>query len=199
MVLCLTRSPTNGLMWAHYAQGHRGAVIELDVEKAGFMKEEENLVPAQFGSVVYSSRRPNHAYASSVAEGIEVGGTHRFVIGQYEKWQRLFLTKPLVWSYEEEVRIVKCLDGVEDQQREAVNESGDWQIICHNTRPLHLCKFPLGSIKRVIAGARVTPPEAKELTSACDGIPLFRASPNQESFGIGLQPYPEDWLNLPVD
>ncbi len=196
VVLPLTRSPTNGLMWAHYADGHRGAVIEFDVNTAGFMDEKTNLIPAQFGSVVYSSRRPDHPYTSSSAEGVVVGGTHHFVISHYEKWQRLFLTKPLVWAYEEEVRVVKCLDGVEDQDDESINESGDWKIICCKKRPLHLCRFPVNAIQRVVAGARVTPPEARKLVAACGEIPLCRAHPEASKFSIELQPYPDAWLNL---
>ena len=197
-VLSLTRSPTNGLMWAHYANGHRGAVIELNVKTAGFMDEETNLIPAQFGSMVYASRRHDHPFTSSSGEGIEVGETHNFEISHYEKWQRLFLTKPLEWAYEEEVRIVKCLDGVlDDQDHKSSSRSGDWKTeIVRDERPLHCCTFCMSAIQRVIAGARVVPSKAKELAAACGKIPLWRACLEPTKLRIGLQPYPEEWLNL---
>lgn len=37
-VLCLTGNPKNFLMWAHYANGHRGMLIEFDPEDAFFTR-----------------------------------------------------------------------------------------------------------------------------------------------------------------
>ncbi|WP_222928964.1 DUF2971 domain-containing protein, partial [Enterobacter hormaechei] len=34
--LCLSRSPLEVLMWSHYAQHHRGYVVGIDTELAGF-------------------------------------------------------------------------------------------------------------------------------------------------------------------
>ena len=39
-ILSLTRSPTNALMWAHYADRHRGAVLEINAHIAGFTDEQ---------------------------------------------------------------------------------------------------------------------------------------------------------------
>ena len=122
-VLSLTRSPKNALMWAHYADHHRGAVLEIDASAAGFTNEKTNMIPAQFGSVVYSRSRQNGPYSSTFQEPVNVGGTHCFVLSHYEKWQRLFLTKPLDWAYEEEVRVAKCLKGL-DACGSSFNESG---------------------------------------------------------------------------
>lgn len=51
-ILSLTRTPTNSLMWAHYAQSHEGLVLGIDVVKCGLTDPDRNLIPAQFGSVV---------------------------------------------------------------------------------------------------------------------------------------------------
>ena len=48
-LLCLTRTPTNPLMWAHYADSHRGVVIGIDATSAGLTNPIKNLIPAQFG------------------------------------------------------------------------------------------------------------------------------------------------------
>jgi hypothetical protein len=37
-ILSLTRTPTNPLMWAHYADKHQGVVVGLDVVGAGLTK-----------------------------------------------------------------------------------------------------------------------------------------------------------------
>ena len=99
-ILSLTRSPKNALMWAHYADNHRGAVLEIDASAAGFTDEKTNMIPAQFGSVVYSRSRQIGPYSSTFQESVNVGATHCFVLDHYEKWQRLFLTKPLDWAYD---------------------------------------------------------------------------------------------------
>ena len=52
-ILSLTRSPLNPLMWANYSDGHRGFIIGFDAASSGFTEEEVNLVPAQYGSVIY--------------------------------------------------------------------------------------------------------------------------------------------------
>ena len=111
-ILSLTRTPTNPLMWAHYADKHQGIVIGIDVVQAGFTNEKTNLVPAQYGSVIYVSCRQKQPFFSQPGTGLVVGGTYHFPHDHYEKLQRLFLHKPLCWSYEEEVRVVKCLKGV---------------------------------------------------------------------------------------
>ena len=96
-------------MWAHYADKHKGAVIEIDAREAG-LTGTDLLIPVQFGSVVYM-KRPNPDVA--LARGFDAlrsqavsSGENRFEIGNYEGLQRLFLTKPMPWSYEEEVRAV---------------------------------------------------------------------------------------------
>jgi len=104
-ILSLTRTPTNPLMWAHYANKHEGMVIGIDAVVAGLTREDSNLIPAQYGSVIYVSRRSNQPFFGKPKEGIEVGGTHHFPHDHFEKLQRVFLHKPLCWSYEEEVRV----------------------------------------------------------------------------------------------
>ena len=152
-ILSLTRSPTNPLMWAHYSDRHRGAVLEINTHDAGFTDIKSNMIPAQFGSVIYSRSRPPGPYYSTFNESVEVGGTHHFVPDHYEKWQRLFLTKPLEWAYEEEVRIAKCLKGLESQGSSS-NESGDCIIEEFDDRPLHCFGFPRNAITKVFIGAR---------------------------------------------
>ncbi len=109
-ILCLTRTPTNPLMWAHYADKHGGFVIGIDAIRTGFVDVEINLIPAQFGSMVYVSQRPTYPLADAIrGEGMIPGDTYNFMQNHYEKLQRLFLYKALYWSYEEEVRVEKCI------------------------------------------------------------------------------------------
>ena len=46
VILSLTRSPTNPVMCAHYTEGHRGVVFEIDTHAAGFTDIKTNMLPA---------------------------------------------------------------------------------------------------------------------------------------------------------
>lgn len=48
--LCLIREPLSPLMWAHYADQHRGIVLGIDTELAGLNDFNKCVIPAQHGS-----------------------------------------------------------------------------------------------------------------------------------------------------
>jgi hypothetical protein len=151
-ILSLTRTPVNALMWAHYAEKHQGLVIGIDAVAAGFTDEESNLIPAQYGSVVYVSRRETGDFISKALKPIAVGATHHFPPDHYEKLQRIFLHKPLYWSYEEEVRVVKSLDGIKGEAAET--PSGRFEVDKSSGRDLYLYALPPGSIRELYVGIR---------------------------------------------
>jgi hypothetical protein len=155
-LLCLTRTAVNPLMWAHYAESHTGIVIGIDAKKAGFTDLSSNLIPAQFGSVVYVSERPNWNFLTKTVSGLAIGSTHEFPPEHFEKLQRLFLTKAMHWAYEEEVRVAKCAPNhlkAGDQQ----TDSGSWAIVQDGTRSRHLYHLVESSIAEVHFGFRAAP------------------------------------------
>ena len=85
------------LMWAHYAQEHRGLVIEFDENAPCFNRRRNSTDElGAFRPVRYSATRP-------------------FITGDAsaEWFEHLALTKALEWAYEEEVRFlldVSCAD-----------------------------------------------------------------------------------------
>lgn len=87
-ILCLTESPANLLMWAHYADSHQGFVIEFDSDAPFF---DQRLGPSDefrhLRKVVYDDQRPSMVL-SEVADFSP------------------FLTKGLDWSYEAEWRMM---------------------------------------------------------------------------------------------
>ena len=144
--------------------------------KAGFTNVKKNMIPAQYGSVIYTRNRQRGPYASKFGIGVEVGGTHDFVIEHYEKWQRLFLTKPLDWAYEEEVRVAKCLQGL-DSEGVSSNQSGNCKIVSISDRegPLHCFAFPVDAILRVVVGERANEAEVKKLKMQFPTISVWKA------------------------
>jgi hypothetical protein len=89
-VLSLSEVPDNLLMWSHYADQHKGIVIEFDSGHQTFScKRKETDEFYHCRKVVYSNVRPtilsNHGAVS------------------------VLLTKAVDWSYEKEWRIMKSL------------------------------------------------------------------------------------------
>ena len=91
-VLCLSESPDSLLMWAHYADSHRGFVIELDSESEFFQAQksaDDEL--RHLRKVQYKMDRPSMALVD---------------IKDFAP----FLTKGAEWEYEREWRMTSTLD-----------------------------------------------------------------------------------------
>lgn len=158
-VLCLTRNPLNALMWAHYGCEHKGVVLGFDVEKAGFLDTQRCLIPAQFGNIVYTHTRPTHPLVPfNGSDPIHMGHTHHYPAGHEEKLHRTFLQKPACWSYEEEVRVVKCLS----DRVGGTNPSGTFTEVPGNGKTLYCYKMPEGAIVEAYWGMRHSALESGE-------------------------------------
>lgn len=150
-ILCLTRNPLNALMWAHYGDEHKGVVLGIDVAKAGFRDVSRCLVPVQFGNVIYTHTRPTHIFESGEGtSALYVGHTHHYPVGHEEKMQRIFLQKAACWSYEEEVRVVKCLSDMDSGS----NPSGIVSELKVHNKTLYCYALPEGAIKEIYLGMR---------------------------------------------
>lgn len=190
-ILSLTRTPTNPLMWAHYAHNHQGLVIGIDAVKAGLTDEKTNLIPAQYGNVVYVSKRHEQPFVSKPSTALAVGATHHFPQDHYEKLQRLFLHKPLCWSYEEEVRVVKCLKGISDEN--GTTPSGKFEIVDINGRPLYLMSLPAGCITELYLGFRSDHEVSDEFyyqaKAAHANLAVYECSLDNSALSVGYRSY----------
>lgn len=88
-ILCFSHTCNSILMWSHYAERHRGLVLEIETDE---LEPGVNLAPNLF-DIRYRSNPPViNSLTSSMAE--------------FESdFNRALSTKALDWSYEEEVRI----------------------------------------------------------------------------------------------
>lgn len=187
-ILSLTRQPLNPLMWAHYGLAHKGIVIGIDCSINEFTDEEINLIPVQYGNVIYTAVKPNSKFLTKPTEKMEIGGTFHFPTGQLERVQRMFLYKPSCWAYEEEVRVVKCIKGIESN---LTIKSGTFCTIEVDCRPLYLCQLPKGAIKEVYIGARArkltregAPELVKEIREHQPNIKIFGCKVNSSSWSL---------------
>lgn len=127
-ILCLSESATNLLMWAHYADAHRGFVLEFDSTSAFF---DQRLTPRAvyryIRKVEYQDERP-----STTLRDTEFN------------LNTLYLRKGRDWSYEAEWRMVLML-------------SQACEVIGEGPAAVHLFRFPCASVRKVIIGARMVP------------------------------------------
>ncbi len=114
-ILSLTRNPLNSLMWAHYGDEHRGFVIGYDVEIPFLKCKEANLIPVDKGNVIYTKTKPFIKTSTRTTTTLcnAIDGIYDDEDNQTKELiDHLFLNKDTIWSYEEEVRIVKRVSSV---------------------------------------------------------------------------------------
>lgn len=90
-VMSLTEDPENLLMWAHYGDQHRGAVVELDVSHPSFaLPTPANLNPPSLLKVLYTDKK---------------------IVGlpDAETLLSVLSTKSTDWAYEKEWRLIRSL------------------------------------------------------------------------------------------
>lgn len=88
-VLCLSRTKTNLLMWAHYAEEGRGIVIGLDDSHVFFREKDMEGNDTRPVPVAYSQKR------------------RRVIIDEECFYEKLLCEKPIDWAYEEEERLFR--------------------------------------------------------------------------------------------
>ena len=92
-VLCMSKTPKNILMWAHYANRHQGIVYGFDADLFGFSKTN-NLTDFPY-IINYPCDRKYEilSYTKDRQERIE-------------QFKKSLTTKAIDWAYEEEVRFI---------------------------------------------------------------------------------------------
>lgn len=102
-ICCLNQNPLNILMWSHYAQQHKGFLIEFRFKKFPefpTLKNDLIFIPMP---ITYSKEFPSLKKKDRKTNAIADKG---------------FLTKSLEWSYEKEWRIIRYgLEGVPEIQQ----------------------------------------------------------------------------------
>ncbi|HEX7516475.1 MAG TPA: DUF2971 domain-containing protein [Chthoniobacterales bacterium] len=174
--LCLTEEPVNLLMWAHYADQHKGAVIEFDAQHGFFNKRvgpKDDF--RHFRPVTYAQQRP--AVFLSDSDAID-----------------FFYFKSTEWGYEHEWRlIVPLVDCNERKERTPPD------------LPICLFHVPPECVLSVILGCRTPEREKLKLVKAVRSNPAFRhvafeqAEPDKQVFELLRRPIPSDALDRWVE
>lgn len=120
-ILCLSNRYNSHLMWSHYSDSYSGAVIEFFGDHS-FLSNAVNME--------YSKKRPirSEQYYTS-GEPIPISE---------------FYTKDNCWSYEEEVRITKCLTACKKIGQDSRNYD------------IYVYEIPINSMKSITLGQRMS-------------------------------------------
>lgn len=196
VILSLTRSPSNPLMWSHYGQNHTGVVIAYEAEGTFLNSQQYNLIPADAGDVIYThTKSPFQLTMATMAalnkvyqQGFGAPGDQTFE--QQALARRLFLTKHASWVYEEEVRVVKIATNL-FQEIDQVWEDQNCRYTTGGSLPggLHLFE-PTIPIHSVYLGARNTmlkdPAIKRELSNL--KCPIFQQEVSSASWQLEAKP-----------
>lgn len=202
-VLCLTKSPMNPLMWAHYGEQHKGFVVGYDVSVPFLNDPKFNIIPALDGNVFYTSQKESTPFSPDMLsqfmreiQDCVMGDESRTSI---QMLKRILLQKHLCWAYEEEVRVVKPLDCGFGQEVEKFYQSPENHFqMCTESIPgtdnhvqakvgfegLHLSKMTV-PIKEVYLGLRCTEVFDAETIKALEEVPtLYQVSMAEDSWNL---------------
>ncbi|HIF9075994.1 TPA: DUF2971 domain-containing protein [Photobacterium damselae] len=94
-ICCLSSICDNILMWSHYADNHRGFIVEFSTEqqKQGMVNNPEYYLASW--PIKYSKEMPHRSLSTRDFDGV----------------QEQFLTKSLDWEYENEYRCINHIKG----------------------------------------------------------------------------------------
>ena len=163
VVLCLSRSQCNLLMWAHYSDCHRGFVVGFDTDSEFFRRGVfGGLREVTYGSIRGRVPERDGRYATQE----ELNSCNNSV----------FFTKSCDWAHEKELRIVR-----RPQDADCVpGKANGWDI--------SLFRFPLEAVQKVIVGARMTEDNRARIVKLCENkyrhAQVLRASLDPEQFAM---------------
>lgn len=134
-LLCFTESPINLVMWAHYANLHKGFVIEFDERHKYFdRREKPKELRRCLRKVNYSEKRPE-----IILFNLNLSNSENI-----DTWiNKFFWNKSNVWEYEQEWRMIETLKECKNRVRNGREE------IC-------LFPVPLDSITGIILGCKAS-------------------------------------------
>ncbi len=149
-VLSLSEVHDNLLMWSHYADQHRGFVIEFEGESEFLAPAYAKRIPTFLEKVEYNDLRP-HLSATTLNR------------------PEALVRKASAWAYEREWRAIKYLAAAD--KIFPVHPPG--QVPPNDSLPVHLFSFPATSVTAVITGALMRSEDYQALTGLISSTPDY--------------------------
>jgi hypothetical protein len=175
-MLCLTEHYNNLLMWSHYAENHRGAVVGFDTSNQ-FFNSREKLYEFTYG---LSEKELNIRGFGTVKRMNYVTLRKHISLGDYYSLDDIFFTKSIHWQYEGEYRILKNIYMMKPTKR---LQSGE---------EIYLTDIPRNCIKQIIFGLHCNEDligKASEIVQSnfSNGVKLDKAKLAHLTYDIDLK------------
>ena len=163
-VLCVSGSSRNPLMWSHYADSHRGVMLEFDDTDPAFNRRRG--ANDDFGylrRVSYSDSRPQIG---------TLRGEDTFI--------QLALIKAIDWAYEQEQRLIWPLEYAD-------------RHVTNGADTIHLLDIPARSVRSITVGCKAQDSYVQQLTttllqaSNVAHIRVLRASVCKDTFALNYE------------
>jgi hypothetical protein len=132
-LLSVSKTARNTVMWAHYADKHKGAIIGIDFDKV-FFEIKRVICGLKLNQVEYSEQRPKKNILTDFMEP-----PHALL--------KTTLTKSIEWEYEREIRTVFLVDTLENLQKHGLASLKDF-----NSRKTWFLRLNPESIREIIFG-----------------------------------------------
>jgi Protein of unknown function (DUF2971) len=136
---CFSRSPDVIPMWAHYAENHKGFVLEFSEPRLA-----EAFPESSFQDVTYSDA-PSEDLTDMLYRAFRIGKYRYIYLLRQGVYHAAYFTKATCWGYEQERRMVT----METEVREASE--------------LLLLDAPVKSVSSIIVGSKATDETKEEL------------------------------------
>ena len=164
IVSCFGSSFKQVLMWAHYADRHRGACVEFEIDDKDFKV------------VHYEKKKPRFELYKvlSIIFGHQFAGED--VDAEDEKYSFMYkplLTKSLDWHYEDEVRCVYSFKKRDPKIYKSLDDEG---------KTVLLLKMP--KIKRIFLGCNANKETEKEIRECSGDIPIIKMKKKKDEYGV---------------
>lgn len=161
-LFCVSELPNETLMWAHYANDHKGVVLQLNC-----IEEIDNMLCAAV-PVKYQDAPPALATLDEYVEGHFIGKS----LGPQDVWDKLFYTKQTKWSYEREWRVVLMGEGKGENFADM--------------------KFDPRELGGIMFGSRISEDDRREISGIIQQgykhTKLWQATLDPKSYGVVMEP-----------
>lgn len=160
-IVCLSKDALNILMWSHYADFHKGMVLEFRIPIKG-TKEDVSLMNERLTPfpVIYSKQRPHIMLGTEKPKDIV---------------EKLVLTKSIHWKYEKEERVIdrNRSPGIYHYHRD--------EILCSVIAGMNISNTNYKKLQKIVT-------EASKTNSL--NLLLYKAKPKNDEYKLLVNKHP---------
>ncbi|MCS3902665.1 hypothetical protein J2T55_000669 [Methylohalomonas lacus] len=160
-VVSLSKNALNILMWSHYADFHRGFVLEFRIPIKGLKKDvlltNERLLPFP---VIYQHERPHIDVGSELPDDLI---------------NKVVLTKSTDWKYEEEERVV------DHERGPGIHHYRRDEILCSVIAGMEMSNDNYANLKSIVESL-------KEVNK--NNLSIFKASDKKDEYKLNVTGHP---------